>query len=106
MRLGKPVRLWEKPAVRVSAFGDVIKVWVWALGSLLIALGLTPLSFNGGKALWELSASKDFNGIMNRVADWSGPARLGDFFIICWPVAVAGFVHLITKDYGKQENAD
>ncbi len=86
MPLGKPVRLWEKSAVRISAFGDVIKVWVWALGSLVIGLWLTPMAFNGGKALSELSVSKDFNGIMNKVAAWSGAAKLEDFFMVCWPI--------------------
>ncbi len=71
--------------MRVSAFGDVIKVWVWALGSLVIALWLTPMAFNGGKALSELSLTKDFNGIMNKVAAWSGAAKLEDFFMVCWP---------------------
>lgn len=88
--------MWEKPAVRVSAFGDVIKVWVWALGSLALGLWLTPVAFNGGKALFELSVTKDFNGIVNKVAAWSGAARLEDFFMVCWPVvAVALLLPLI-----------
>ena len=86
MPLGKAGHLWEKPAVRLSAFGDVIKVWVWALGSLVIGLWLTPMAFNGGKALSELSGTKDFNGIMNKVAAWSGAAKLEDFFMVCGPV--------------------
>jgi hypothetical protein len=81
--------LWEKPAVRVSAFGDVIKVWVWALGSLVIGLWLTPVAYNGGKALFEISGTKDFNGIVNKIAAWSGGARLEDFFMVCWPVVAA-----------------
>lgn len=72
--------------MRVSAFGDVIKVWVWALGSLVIGLWLTPVAFNGGKALSEISRSKDFNGAVNKIAAWSGAARLEDFFMVCWPV--------------------
>ncbi len=65
---------------------DVIKVWVWALGSLLIALWLTPLAYNGGKALAELSAAKDFNSGIDKVAAWSGAAGLGDVFKIIWIV--------------------
>jgi len=73
--------------VRVSAIGDVIKVWVWALGSLVVGLWLTPVTYNGGKALSELSATKDFNGVVNKVAAWSGAAGLEDFFKVCWPLA-------------------
>jgi len=72
--------------VRISAFGDVIKVWVWVLGSLIIAFALTPVVYNAGKALSELSATKDFNGIVNKFAKWSGSAGLEDFFAFCWPI--------------------
>ena len=87
--LAKPVfepgaKTWEKNAVRVSAIGDVFKVWAWGLGSLIVALALTPIAFNGGKALWELSPSKDFNAVVNYAAVWSGAAELVDFFEVCW----------------------
>lgn len=81
MRLGMTVRLWEKPAMRVSAFGDVIKVWVWALG-LLFA---------------ERLFSKSAHAVATVPTGFV--AMLGVF-------AVGGFVNLITKDYGKRENAD
>lgn len=89
MELGKPIHLWKKHVVRISAFGDVIKVWVWALGSLVIGLWLTPMAYNGGKALSELSVTKDFNGVVNKIAAWSGAAKLEDFFMVCWPVVAA-----------------
>jgi uncharacterized protein len=79
--------LWDKVCVRVSALTDVFKVWVWAFGSLVIALWATPVCYNGGKALSELSATKDFNGLVNKVAAWCGAAELGDFFKVCWPLA-------------------
>lgn len=82
-----------KRCVRISALGDVIKVWVWALGSLVIGLWLTPMAYNGGKALSELSVTKDFNGVMNQLAAWSGAAKLEDFFMVCWPI-VAGLLLL------------
>lgn len=78
--------------MRISALGDVIKIWVWALGSLVIGLWLTPVAFNGGKALSELAVSKDFSGIINKVAAWSGAAKLEDFFMVCWPMAAAVFL--------------
>jgi uncharacterized protein len=63
---------------------DVMKVWAWALGSLLLALWLTPIAYNGGKALAELSPAKDFNAFLDKVAAWGGAASLGDFFKIFW----------------------
>ena len=79
--------LWDKGRVRVSALTDVFKVWVWALGSLVVALWATPVCFNGGKALSELSGKKDFSGVVNKMAAWCGAAELEDFFKICWPLA-------------------
>ncbi|MEP4809237.1 MAG: hypothetical protein ABJ118_11670, partial [Luteolibacter sp.] len=73
--------------MRVSALTDVFKVWVWALGSLVVALWATPICYNGGKALSELSATKDFNGAVNKLAAWCGAAEMGDFFKVCWPLA-------------------
>ncbi len=66
--------------------GDVFKIWAWALASLVLGLLFTPVAFNGGKALSELSISKDFNGLVNKFAAWSGAARLEDFFKVCWPL--------------------
>ena len=79
-------KTWDKNGVRGSAVADVIKVWVWAVGSLVLGLLLTPVAFNGGKALSELSATKDFNGLVNKLAAWSGAAGLEDFFKFCWPL--------------------
>ncbi len=79
-------KTWDNAAVRGSAIADVIKVWVWAVGSLVLGLWLTPFAFNGGKALSELSATKDFNGMVNKLAAWSGAAGLEDFFKFCWPL--------------------
>ena len=73
--------------MRVSALTDVFKVWVWALGSLVLALWATPVCFNGGKALSELSVRKDFSGVVNKMAAWCGAAEMDDFFKICWPLA-------------------
>lgn len=72
--------------MRGTAIADVIKVWTWAVGSLVLGIWLTPVTFNGGKALSELSDSKDFNGIVNELAAWAGAAGLEDFFKFCWPL--------------------
>ncbi|MFD2255392.1 CPBP family intramembrane glutamic endopeptidase [Luteolibacter algae] len=76
----------DKPHVRVSAIGDVFKIWLWAAISLLGGILLTPIAYNGGKALSELSGTKDFNGFLNKAAAWSGATEMEDFFKICWPL--------------------
>lgn len=83
--------------MRISAIGDVIKVWVWLLGSVLVGLLLTPLAYNGGKALSELSATKDFNGMVNSLATWSGAAGMEDFFMVCWPLAALASLFPLTE---------
>eukprot|EP00903_Cladosiphon_okamuranus_P003539 g3537.t1 len=43
-------------------------------------------------ALSELSGTKDFNGVLNKFAAWSGAAKLEDFFSICWVVAAVALL--------------
>ena len=83
--------------MRGSAVADVIKFWVWAVGSLALGLWLTPFAFNGGKALSELSATKDFNGLVNKIAAWSGAAGLEDFFKFCWPLTALVLLFPLTE---------
>ena len=78
--------------VRNSAIADVIKIWMWAVGSLVVGLGVTPVVYNGGKALFELVLSKDFSSMINRVAAWCGTAEMEDFFKLCWGVAAVVLV--------------
>lgn len=83
--------------MRVSAIGDACKVWAWGLGSLIVALGLTPIAFNGGMALWELSPSKDFNAVVNCMAVWCGAAGMVDFFRVCWVVVALVSLYPMTE---------
>ena len=81
-----------KCRVRASGLSDVIKIWVWALCSVAIGVLTTPLTYNGGKALSELSATKDFSGLVNRFAVWSTTAGLESFFKICSLLAALLFL--------------
>ncbi len=78
MQLGKASHLYQNPAVQVSAFGDVIKIWLWTFGSLVIGRGLTLVAFNIDKALFEIFATKDFNGEVEKITALSG-GRLRGF---------------------------
>ncbi len=70
--------------MRESRYGDVFKVLLWVTCSLLIALVLTPITYNAGKALAELSDTKDFGGMANWFANWSRRAEMENFFRISW----------------------
>lgn len=70
--------------MRVAAWLDVLKVWIWVGASLLLAVIVTPAVYNGGKALGEVSRSKDFSEGLDWIGKWSRQAELGDFFVICW----------------------
>ncbi|WP_411826826.1 type II CAAX prenyl endopeptidase Rce1 family protein [Luteolibacter sp. AS25] len=78
--------------MKTSSIADTVRIWVWGISSLLIAITVSPLAFNAGKALSELSVTKDFNGAVNKIAAWSGAAQLKDFFAICWVIAAVGLL--------------
>jgi len=92
----------------VSPISDVIKVWVWTLGSLVVGLYFTLIAYNGGKALAELSETKDFSSMINDIATWSGAADLKDFFMICWPTAAAlllvPMIEWLRRENGEREH--
>jgi len=56
--------------MRIRAFGDVLKVWLYA--SVVVALGawLAPRLFNAGKALAEVTSTRTTNGAL----EWLGAA--------------------------------
>jgi membrane protease YdiL (CAAX protease family) len=63
-------------AMRNEARGKVWKVWLYAVASVLLGAWISPLLYNAGKALAEVSASKTTNGLMERLA---GVCRMADF---------------------------
>jgi membrane protease YdiL (CAAX protease family) len=63
-------------AMRNEARGKVWKVWLYAVASVVLGAWISPLLYNAGKALAEVSACKTTNGFLERLA---GLCRVADF---------------------------
>jgi membrane protease YdiL (CAAX protease family) len=62
--------------MRNEARGDVWKVWLYAAASVTLGAWISPLLYNAGKALAEVSSAKSTNGLL----DWlAGICRAADF---------------------------
>lgn len=55
--------------MRNEARGDVWKVWLYAVASVTLGAWITPLLYNAGKALAEVSSAKATNGFLKWLAD-------------------------------------
>ena len=60
----------------------VIKVWLYAAVSVAAGAWVTPLLYNAGKALAEVSSKKTTNGFLEWLAKWCGVAELPAFFVV------------------------
>ncbi len=66
--------------MRDAAYGDVLKVWLYAAVAVMGGAWISPLFFNAGKALAEVAASKVTNGPLEWLADRCRVADFPDFF--------------------------
>ena len=62
--------------MRNEACGDVWKLWLYAAASVALGAWISPLLYNAGKALAEVSVNKTTNGLLEWLA---GVCRLADF---------------------------
>ncbi len=62
--------------MRNEARGDVWKVWLYAAASVALGAWMSPLLYNAGKALAEVSSAKTTNGFLEWLA---GVCRAADF---------------------------
>jgi len=62
--------------MRNDARGDVLKVWLYAIASVLLGAWVSPLLYNAGKALSDVSETKITNGFLSWLA---GLCRAADF---------------------------
>lgn len=62
--------------MRNDARGDVLKVWLYAMASVFLGAWVSPLLYNAGKALADVSANKTMNGLLQWLA---GLCRAADF---------------------------
>ena len=64
-----------------GARGDVIKVWLYAAASVWLGAWISPLPFNAGKALAEVSISKTTNGPLDWLAQHCRGAEFREFYL-------------------------
>lgn len=60
---------------------DVIKVWLYAAASIALGAWATPLLYNAGKALAEVSGSKTTNGPLEWLAERCRMADFPEFYV-------------------------
>lgn len=72
---------------------DVIKVWLYAAASIALGAWATPLLYNAGKALAEVSGSKTTNGPLEWLAERCRSADFPDFYVAA--IACAALVLFI-----------
>lgn len=66
--------------MRNESLGDVGKVWLYAAASVLLGAWMSPLLYNAGKALAEVSVSKATNGPLEWLAGLCRAAAFPRFF--------------------------
>ena len=66
--------------MRNGPLGDVMKVWLYAAASVLLGAWISPLVYNSGKALAEVSSGRQTNGPLRRLADVCREAEFPGFF--------------------------
>jgi len=67
--------------MRSEASSDVFKVWLYAAASVLLGTWFSPLLYNAGKALAEVSSAKQTNGALEWLAGLCRAADFTDFFV-------------------------
>lgn len=68
--------------MRNEALSDVLKVWLYAVASVMLGAWISPLFYNGGKALAEVSSEKQTNGLLEWLADLCRIANFPTFFVL------------------------
>ncbi|MEO8617531.1 MAG: CPBP family intramembrane glutamic endopeptidase [Luteolibacter sp.] len=68
--------------MRNEALSDVLKVWLYAAASVMLGAWISPLFYNGGKALAEVSSAKQTNGVLEWLADHCRMANFPTFFVL------------------------
>ena len=62
--------------MRNEAHGDVLKVWLYAAASVWLGAWISPLLYNAGKALAEVSQGKTTNGPLEWLAAVCASGRI------------------------------
>lgn len=68
------------PVMRGESPTEVLKVWLYAAASVLLGAWISPLVYNAGKALAEVSSVKPTNGLLHWLAGICRAADFPEFF--------------------------
>lgn len=79
----------KRGVMRSGPAADVVKVWLYGVVSLLAGAALTPLVYNCGMALAEVTAGKQTNDAVEIVAGWCRRGGMGWYFKWSWCLAGA-----------------
>lgn len=74
---------------RVLPVRDVLKIWLYAALALMTGAWITPVVYNAGKALAEVSEVKQTNGILERLANGCRVMQFPDFYELAIALAAA-----------------
>ena len=66
--------------MRSEASSDVLKLWLYAVASVLVGAWVSPLVYNAAKALAEVSSAKQTNGPLEWLAGWCGATGFPGYF--------------------------
>ena len=66
--------------MRSEASSDVLKVWLYAAASAVLGAWISPVVYNAGKALAEVSSAKQTNGVIEWLANLCRAADFPKFF--------------------------
>jgi membrane protease YdiL (CAAX protease family) len=86
--------------MRKVALANVLKVWIYAAATVLLGTWLSPLLYNAGKALAEVSAAKQTNGPLEWVAGLCRAADFPAFFVASLLMAALFFFHPLMRWLG------
>jgi len=76
--------------VRNASKGDILKVWLYVAAVVTVGAWLSPLVYNAGKALAEVTAGKPTNGVLRILGGFCRTSGLPDFFV--FTLMVVGLV--------------
>lgn len=79
--------------MRSESSSDVLKVWLYAAASVVLGAWFSPVLYNAGKALAEISSSKQTNGFLEWLAGICRAAEFPGFFEVSLLIA-AGILFL------------
>lgn len=86
--------------MRKAALADVLKVWLYAAGSVLLGAWISPLLYNAGKALAEVSEAKQTNGPLEWLAGLCRGADFAEFFFASLLLTAGLFFHPLMRWLG------